>query len=86
MINVLLTSELPWQRNGVMTLFALVHVSVPGAFLRNRLRELLPPLAAPIMTKFERFVCERFGNILKRSFEGHKNSEINMLSVLLANM
>ena len=37
------------------------------------------------MTKFERFVCERFGNILKRSFKGHKNNEINMLSVLLAN-
>ena len=46
----------------------------------------LPPLAASIITKFERFVCERFGNILKRSFKGHKNSEINMLSVLLANM
>ena len=34
----------------------------------------IPPLLASIMAKFEQ-IMERFGNILKQSFKGHKNIE-----------
>ena len=44
-------------------------------FFRNRLKELVPPLVASVMSKFEQILWERFENILKQSFEGHKNSE-----------
>ena len=37
--------------------------------------ELAPPFAASIMAKFEQFLRERFGSILKRGFKGHKNGE-----------
>ena len=37
--------------------------------------DLLSPLVASIMAKFEQILWERFGNILKQSFKGHKNSE-----------
>ena len=38
--------------------------------------ELVPSFAASIIAKFEKFhVREHFGNTLKRSFKGHKNSE-----------
>ena len=37
--------------------------------------DLLSPLVAWIMAKFEQILWERFGNILKQSFKGHKNSE-----------
>ena len=30
-----------------------LYLSVPGDFFKTRLRELVPPLAASIMTKFE---------------------------------
>ena len=32
-------------------------------------------LVASIMAKFKQILCQRFGNILKRSFKGPKNSE-----------
>ena len=51
-----------------------LYFSVLGGF-RNRLRELVPPLVASIMAKFEKITSERFRNILKRSFKGHKNGE-----------
>ena len=50
------------------------NFSVPGVFLRNRLREYVP--AASITAKFEQILLERFGNNLTRSFKIHKNSEI----------
>ena len=43
---------------------------------RNRLREYVPVIIASIIAKFEQILWERFGNILKRSFKNHKNSEI----------
>ena len=49
-----------------------LYFSVLGIFFWNRLRELVPPLVASIMAKFEQI---RFGNKLKRSFKGHKNGE-----------
>ena len=47
---------------------------LPWSVFRNRLRELVRPLLASIMAKFEQ-IMERFGNILKQSFKGHKNIE-----------
>ena len=44
-------------------------------FVRNPLKELVPPLDASVMAKFEQILWERFENILKQSFERHKNSE-----------
>ena len=41
-------------------------------FVRNPLKKLVPPL---VMAKFEQILWERFENILKQSFERHKNSE-----------
>ena len=39
------------------------------------------------MAKFEQILWERFGNILKRGFKNHKNSEIyGMPSTQLANI
>ena len=39
------------------------------------------------MVKFEQILWERFGNILKRRFKNHKNSEIySMPSTQLANI
>ena len=39
------------------------------------------------MAKFEKILWERFGNILKRGFKNHKNSEIySMPSTQLANI
>ena len=63
MIYVLLTSESP------------PFLGTRIFFFGNRLRELVPPFTASIVAKFEQFLWERFGNILKRSFKGHKNSE-----------
>ena len=45
-------------------------------FWRNRLRDYVPAIIASIIAKFEQILWERFGNILKRSFKNHKNSEI----------
>ena len=42
---------------------------------RERLRELLPPLIASILAKFEQILWERFGSIFKSSFKGHNTSE-----------
>ena len=54
MIWVLSQSELPWQRNDAITFFYLsLCFSVPGVFLRNRLREYVPAIIASIMAKFE---------------------------------
>ena len=52
-----------------------LYFSVPGAFIENRLKELVPIFATSIMAKFEKFLWERFGNILERSFKGYKSSE-----------
>ena len=43
-------------------------------FAFDHIRELIPTFAASIMAKFEQFLRGRFGNILERSFKGHKNS------------
>ena len=51
-------------------------------FLRNRLREYVPAIIASIMAKFEQILWEHFGNILKRSFKNHKNSEIACYEIL----
>ena len=78
MIWVLLQSESLWQRNDAITffLFIFVFLCTKSFFLRNRLREFVPAIIASIMAKFEQILWERFRNILKRSFEHHKNSEI----------
>ena len=83
MINVLLTSELPWQRNDAMTFYLPSHTSRYQEHFRKSIKGTFTYLGC-LKYDNERFVCERFGNILQ-SF-GHKNSEINMLSVLLANI
>ena len=74
MIHVILTSELPWQQND-----AFVFLGTSSFFFfffcRNRLKELLLPLVASIMAKFEQTLWERFRSILKKRFKGHKNNE-----------
>ena len=75
----LLQSESPWQRNDAITFSVYLCVSLYQEFfffLRNRLREFVPAINASIMAKFEQIRCERFRDILKRSFKHHKNSEI----------
>ena len=77
MIQVLLTSELPWKRYDA-TLFTCLCISRYQGFFfffKNPLRMLAPPLVALIMTKFEQILCERFRNILKQSFKGQKNTK-----------
>ena len=61
-------SELPWQRNDVITfLTCFVFLGTMRFFFStNRLRGLVPPLASSFMATFERFFSERFGNILKK--------------------
>ena len=54
MIHVLLTSELPWQRNDAIIFFTCLSISwyqgrYQEIFSRNRLRERVPPLVASIM-------------------------------------
>ena len=56
-------------------LLALVFLGNRSFFFRNRLTELVPCLVASIIAKFEQILLERFGNIMKQSFKGHKNSE-----------
>ena len=63
MIHVLLTSELPWQHNDAITSFTYLCIS--------RYLELVLPLVASVMAKFEQILWERFGNILKQSFKGY---------------
>ena len=50
-----------------MKFFFMIHVLLTS--------ELLSPLVASIMAKFEQILWECFGNILKQSFKGHRNSE-----------
>ena len=55
MIWVLSQSESPWKRNDAITFFLFIFCfSVPGVFLRNRLRENVPAMIASIMAKFEK--------------------------------
>ena len=75
MIWVLLQSELPWQRNDAFR-FLNWSLCFSEFFLRNRLRDYVPAIIAPIMAKFEQILWKRFGNILKQSLKSHKNSEI----------
>ena len=50
MIHVLLTSELPWQRNDAIKFFTCLSIPWYQEILsRNRLRELVLPLVASIM-------------------------------------
>ena len=58
----------------VRVLLALVFLDTRN-FFSNRLAEPVPHLVASIMAKFEQILWECFGNILKQSFKGHKNSE-----------
>ena len=63
MIHVLLTSALSWQHNDAITFLNLpLYFSVEGIFFRNRLRELVPPLVASVVAKFEQILWQRFGN------------------------
>ena len=76
MIHVLLTSGLPWQHNDAITFFTCLCISrYKEFFFRNRMRELVPSLVSWVVAKFEQILCGRFGNILKQSLKGHKNSE-----------
>ena len=76
MIWVLFQSESPWQRNNAITFLFILCFSVPGVFLRNRLREFVPAIIASIISKFKQILWERFRNNLKQSFKHNKNSEI----------
>ena len=77
MIWVLLQSESPWQGNDAITLFIYLFVSLYQVFFwRNRLREYVPAIIASIVAKFQQILWEHFRNILTRSFNNHKNSEI----------
>ena len=73
MIWVLLQSESPLQHNDPITFFYLsLCFSVTGVFFKKFLKEECichNCLNCGILR-------ERFGNILKRSFKNHKNSEI----------
>ena len=52
-----LHSESPWQRNDAITFFYLsLCFSVPGVFLKNRLREYVPAIIASIMARFEQIL------------------------------
>ena len=76
MIHVLLTSALPWQHNDAITVFTYFCITrYKELFFRVRSRELVLPLVASVVAKFEQVLWERFGNILNQGFEGHKNSE-----------
>ena len=74
MTLVSLTSELLWQRNDAITFFTCLCISRHRE-IRNRLKELVPPLVASIMAQFEQIQRKRFRNISKQSFKGHKNGE-----------
>ena len=76
MIWVLFQWESPWQRNDAHYVFYLSLYFYAPVFLRNRFREYVPAIIASIKAKFEQSLRERFGNILRRSFKNHKNSEI----------
>ena len=56
-------------------LLAFVFLGTRSFFFRNRMRELVPSLVAWVVAKFEQILWGRFGNILKQSLKGHKNSE-----------
>ena len=56
-------------------LLAFVFLGTRSFFFQKSLRELVPPLVASVVAKFEQILWERFGNILQQSLKGHKNSE-----------
>ena len=58
-----------WRRHYVF--YLSFCFSVPGVFLRNRLRKFVPTIIASVMSKFEQILWEHFRNILKRSFKHH---------------
>ena len=62
-------------------LLALVFLGSKG-FFRNRLRELVPPLVASVMAKFEQTRLERFRNILKQS--ERPNYSLSLFSISYA--
>ena len=67
MINVLLTSELPWQRNDAMTFFTCPRTLLGTRnFFRESVKGTFTYLGC-LKYDNERFVCERFGNILQSS-------------------
>ena len=55
MIRVAMTSELSQQRNDAITYFTYRSISRHWElFFQNRLRELLPTIAASLFVKFKR--------------------------------
>ena len=57
MMHVLLTSALPWQHNDAITFFTCLCISrYKELFFRIRLRELVPPLVASVVAKFEQIL------------------------------
>ena len=56
-------------------LLAFVFLGTRSFFFQKLLRELVPPLVASVVAKFEQILWERFGNILQQSLKGHKKSE-----------
>ena len=72
MIHVLLTSELPWQHNDAITSFTCLCICRYLEFFSEiAIGELVLPLVASVMAKFEQILWERFGTILKESFKGY---------------
>ena len=68
------------RHGNVMTplrfLFTFVFLCARSFFSRKCLMEYVPAIIASIMAKFKQILWERFRNILTRSFNNHKNSEI----------
>ena len=71
-IDIRVTMATSWRH---YVFYLPLYFSVLGVFFRNRLRELVSPLVASVVARFEQILWERFGNISKQSFKGHKNSK-----------
>ena len=73
--NFLLWLIFDWHQSYHGNVTTPLRLLLAFEFLGTISRELVPPFAASITAKFERFLWERFGNILERSFKGLKNSK-----------
>ena len=73
---VLMTSELPWQRNDAMTFFTcFVFLGTMRFFFHKSFKGACTSLGCLVYGNIRTIFSDRFGNILKKSFKGQKNSE-----------
>ena len=69
-------SELPWQRNDVITfLTCFVFLGTMRFFFHKSLKGACTSLGFLVYGNIWTIFSERFENILKKSFEGQKNSK-----------